>query len=126
MFRVPAVIEKKRYNSKGTSGVAVRQPNREVINGLMPTPGMPLWMESSENVLAEDGAPTSNPFGNFRRQTLLRYLGSLNCSPEVKARMLDWKPEVYETKTRRQLNQVSTLLKLIFRRNVYEQMLMTT
>jgi hypothetical protein len=47
MFRIP-VPEKKRYNSKGISGVAVREPNRPVINGLMPTPGMPLLIESAD------------------------------------------------------------------------------
>ena len=124
MMRVPAVPEKKRYNSKGISGVAVTEPNRTVINGLMPTPGMPLWIESPDQEAEDEvaspttssGISVSNPFGNFRRQTLLRYLGSLNCSPEVKARMLDWKPEVYETKTRRQAHQVktSTSLREIF------------
>ena len=115
MFRNPALPQKKRYNSKGTSGVAVREPNRSVITGLMPTPGMPLWMESDHHGSEDEEpstsaaaatVPTTNPFGNFRRKTLLRYLGSLNCSPEVKAQMLDWKPEVYETKTRRQAHQI--------------------
>lgn len=111
MFRLPVTPEKKRYNSKGTTGVVVRQSKRPDIHGLMPTPGMPIWMEvaeqsSPEGSLSPTTNPPPNPFGNFRRQTLLRYLGSLNCSPEIKARMLDWKPEVYETKTRRQSHQV--------------------
>jgi hypothetical protein len=113
MFRLPVTPEKKRYNSKGTTGVAVRQSKRSIITGLMPTPGMPLWMETTDHATPdESNSPqfqSSNPFGNFRRQTLLRYLSSLNCSPEIKARMLDWKPEVYETKTRRQAHQVKAV-----------------
>jgi hypothetical protein len=110
MFRLPVAPEKKRYNSKGTMGAPVVQQKRIDITGLMPTPGMPIWMEGSDNEEREGALsptpPPTNPFGNFRRQTLLRYLGSLHCSPEIKARMLDWKPEVYETKTRRQSHQV--------------------
>ena len=113
MFRLPVTPEKKRYNSKGTTGVAVRQTKRSVITGLMPTPGMPLWMETADHPTQDESTSpqfqSSNPFGNFRRQTLLRYLGSLNCSPEIKARMLDWKPEVYETKTRRQAHQIKAV-----------------
>ena len=44
-----------------------------------------------------------NSFANFRRQTLIRYLeASQNHSPELKAKLLDWKPEVLESKTRHQ------------------------
>ena len=35
-----------------------------------------------------------------------RYLDTLEDSAELKAKILDWKPEVFETKTRRQSNQV--------------------
>merc|ERR1719232_1016523 len=48
-------------------------------------------------------------FGNFRRQTLLHYLEELEDSPDLKARLLDWKPEVLETKTRRQSNQIKAV-----------------
>ena len=42
-------------------------------------------------------------FNNFRRLTLLRYLdGSASHSPELKAKILDWKPEVLSSKTRHQ------------------------
>ena len=45
-----------------------------------------------------------------------RYLDTLEDSAELKAKILDWKPEVFETKTRRQSNQikVKTGLKEIF------------
>ena len=35
-----------------------------------------------------------------------RYLDTMEDSAELKAKILDWKPEVFETKTRRQSNQV--------------------
>merc|ERR1711974_546736 len=38
-----------------------------------------------------------------------RYLDSLNNVPDLKAKLLDWKPEVFETKTRRQSNQVKAV-----------------
>merc|ERR1719208_513749 len=63
-------------------------------------PGLPLL---TEDTLIEDGGAN---FGNFRRQTLLRYLDTMEDSAELKAKILDWKPEVFETKTRRQSNQV--------------------
>ena len=45
-----------------------------------------------------------------------RYLDTLEDSAELKAKILDWKPEVFETKTRRQSNQVKvkTGIKEIF------------
>jgi hypothetical protein len=70
--------------------------------GLLPTPGLPLLTQDTTEVLM------GTNFGNFRRQTLLRYLDSLEDSAELKAKILDWKPEVLETKTRRQSNQVKT------------------
>lgn len=66
---------------------------------LMPTPGLPLLTEDTTEILI------GSNYGNFRRQTLLRYLDSLDESGELKSKVLDWKPEVLETKTRRQYNQ---------------------
>ncbi len=71
--------------------------------GLLPTPGLPLITQDNTTDVMLGGN-----FGNFRRQTLLRYLDSLEDSAELKAKLLDWRPEVLETKTRRQSNKVKT------------------
>ena len=94
MFRVPFMKEKKK--KKNTCDDL---PTSEGL-GLLLTPGLP--------ALAEDTSADGN-YGNFRRQTLLRYLDAIDESPELKAKMLDWKPEVFETKTRRQSNQVKAV-----------------
>ena len=72
--------------------------------GLLPTPGLPLLTEDTKDALMGNAS-----FGNFRRQTLLRYLEKMDDSAELKAKILDWKPEVLETKTRRQSNQVKAV-----------------
>ena len=65
---------------------------------LMPTPGLP---EIKDDLANDDNVMKS--FNNFRRLTLLRYLdGSGTHSPELKAKILDWKPEVLSSKTRHQ------------------------
>lgn len=64
----------------------------------MSTPGLP---EVANEDIDDDQIIKS--FANFRRTTLLRYLdASENHSPELKAKLLDWKPEVLENKTRHQ------------------------
>ena len=64
----------------------------------MPTPGLP---EIKDDLANDDNVMKS--FNNFRRLTLLRYLdGSASHSPELKAKILDWKPEVLSSKTRHQ------------------------
>lgn len=68
--------------------------------GLLPTPGLPMLTPDTKDTLI------GSNFGNFRRQTLLRYLEEHEDSAELKAKFLDWKPEVFETKTRRQSNQI--------------------
>ena len=66
---------------------------------LLSTPGLPDLIEDED---IED-EKVLHSFGNFRRQTLLRYLdASQQHSPEFKAKLLDWKPEVLENKTRHQ------------------------
>ena len=64
----------------------------------MSTPGLPDVNEAS---IEDDQIIIS--YTSFRRQTLLRYLdASQEHSPELKAKLLDWKPEVLENKTRHQ------------------------
>ena len=64
----------------------------------MSTPGLP---DVNEQAIEDDQKLIS--YASFRRQTLLRYLeGSQDNSPELKAKLLDWKPEVLENKTRHQ------------------------
>lgn len=77
--------------------------NRVVTNfslfRLMSTPGLPDMEEASDESLMRS-------YSNFRRQTLLRYLDeTINHSPELKAKILDWKPAVLENKTRHQANK---------------------
>lgn len=65
----------------------------------MPTPGLP----EIKDDLASNDDNVMKSFNNFRRLTLLRYLdGSANHTPELKAKILDWKPEVLSSKTRHQ------------------------
>ena len=85
------------YKKPRVKTTAFEQLPEEKI-GLIMTPGMPL--------LSDDNSEAKLMSLNFRRQTLLRYLDSLEDGAELKAKILDWKPEVYETKTRRQSNQV--------------------
>ena len=67
----------------------------------MPTPGLP---EIKDDLANDDNVMKS--FNNFRRLTLLRFLdGSDNHSPELKAKILDWKPEVLTSKTRHQTSK---------------------
>ena len=67
----------------------------------MPTPGLP---EIKDDLANDDNVMKS--FNNFRRLTLLRYLdGSGTHSPELKAKILDWKPEVLSSKTRHQTSK---------------------
>ncbi len=81
--------------------------------GLLPTPGLPMLTQDITEVLI------GTNFGNFRRQTLLRYLDSMDDSAELKAKLLDWKPEVLESKTRRQSNsKVKANYKEIFGLNL--------
>ena len=64
----------------------------------MSTPGLP---DVNEQAIEDDQIIIS--YTSFRRQTLLRYLdASQDHSPELKAKLLDWKPEVLENKTRHQ------------------------
>ena len=64
----------------------------------MSTPGLP---DVNEQAIEDDQKLIS--YASFRRQTLLRFLdGSQDHSPELKAKLLDWKPEVLESKTRHQ------------------------
>jgi hypothetical protein len=66
----------------------------------MPTPGLP----EIDDEASDETVMTS--YNYFRRQTLLRYLDeTLNHSPELKAKILDWKPQVLESKTRHQTSQ---------------------
>lgn len=78
--------------------------------GLLPTPGLPLLTEDTREVLM------GSNFGNFRRQTLLRYFDRLGEAGDLKAQLLDWHPEVLESKTRRQtsLTKAVTSVKEIF------------
>ncbi len=110
---VDAILEKRRLRHQaGARGY--KQPSRKDRTvafdklpedglGLMATPGLPLLTTETTEVLME----TSN-FGNFRRQTLLRYLDCLDDSAELKSKVLDWRPEVLETKTRRQASEAKT------------------
>ena len=97
MYKVPFMKEKKKQK------VAFDKLPEEGI-GLIPTPGIPLLT----NETSGEALMGSN-FSSFRRQTLLRYLDSLEDAAELKAKILDWKPEVFETKTRRQANQIKTV-----------------
>ena len=64
----------------------------------MSTPGLP---DVNEEAIADDQVLIS--YTSFRRETLLRYLeSSQEHTPELKAKLLDWKPEVLENKTRHQ------------------------
>ena len=103
MYRVPFEKEKRKRNKK-SFGQLPSVTNGEGDLGIMPTPGLPLLTADTTEVLM-----TTGNFGNFRRHTLLRYLDSLNNVPDLKAKLLDWKPEVFETKTRRQSNQVKAV-----------------
>jgi len=78
--------------------------------GMLPTPGLPLLTEDTRDVLM------GSNFGNFRRQTLLRYFDRLGEAGDLKAQLLDWHPEVLESKTRRQtsLTKAVTSVKEIF------------
>jgi len=78
--------------------------------GMLPTPGLPLLTEDTKDVLM------GSNFGNFRRQTLLRYFDRLGEAGDLKAQLLDWHPEVLESKTRRQtsLTKAVTSVKEIF------------
>merc|ERR1711981_1438090 len=95
-------MKPKKY--KMSVNNAASETNGEGDLGIMPTPGLPLLTADTTEVLM-----TTGNFGNFRRHTLLRYLDSLNNFPDLKAKLLDWKPEVFETKTRRQSNQVKAV-----------------
>lgn len=65
---------------------------------LLATPGLP---DIADEEIDDDQIIKS--IANFRRTTLLRFLdASENHSPELKAKLLDWKPEVLENKTRHQ------------------------
>ena len=74
----------------------------------MRTPGLP---DINEVV---SGEALLNSYNNFRKQTLLRYLDE--ASPDLKAKILDWKPEVLENKTRHQTTKAreTTAFKEIF------------
>ena len=74
----------------------------------MRTPGLP---DINELVCGE---ALLNSYNNFRKQTLLRYLDE--ASPDLKAKILDWKPEVLENKTRHQTTKAreTTAFKEIF------------
>ena len=77
----------------------------------MKTPGIP---DIDEDVSDETFISSYN---NFRKQTLIRYLDeTVNHSPELKAKILDWKPEVLENKTRHQTTKAreTTAYKEIF------------
>ena len=77
----------------------------------MKTPGIP---DIDEDVSEETFISSYN---NFRKQTLIRYLDeTVNHSPELKAKILDWKPEVLENKTRHQTTKAreTTAYKEIF------------
>ena len=79
---------------------------------LMRTPGMPDI--NNDDVSAEI---LMSSYSNFRRQTLLRYLDeTVDHSQELKAKILDWKPEVLENKTRHQTTKAreTTAFKEIF------------
>ena len=78
----------------------------------MRTPGMPDI--NNDDVSAEI---LMSSYSNFRRQTLLRYLDeTVDHSQELKAKILDWKPEVLENKTRHQTTKAreTTAFKEIF------------
>merc|ERR1712088_1284958 len=104
MYRVPFSKEKRKRSHKDKMALKSNSSNSDGDLGIMPTPGLPLLTADTTEVLM-----TTGNFGNFRRHTLLRYLDSLNNSPDLKAKLLDWKPEVFETKTRRQSNQVKAV-----------------
>lgn len=71
MFRMPAIPEKKRYNSKGTSNQPADPSRKQDVSGLLPTPGMPLWVDSDNHQEEDPSLSLANPFGNFRRETIL-------------------------------------------------------
>merc|ERR1719400_2891272 len=104
MYRVPFSKEKRKRPKNDKIALKSNSSDGDEDLGIMPTPGLPLLTADTTEVLM-----TTGNFGNFRRQTLLRYLDSLNNSPDLKAKLLDWKPEVFETKTRRQSNQVKAV-----------------
>ena len=101
MYRVPFKKEKRKKYKMSFDKLV---PDTEGDLGILPTPGLPLLTADTTEVLM-----TTGNFGNFRRPTLLRYLDSLNTVPDLKAKLLDWKPEVFETKTRRQSNKVKAV-----------------
>jgi hypothetical protein len=103
MYKLPFQKEKRKKNKKSFDKLASATNGEEEL-GLFPTPGLPLLTADTTEVLM-----TTGKFGNFRRFTLLRYLDSLNNFPDLKSKLLDWKPEVFETKTRRQSNQVKAV-----------------
>ena len=104
MYRVPFSKEKRKRPKNDKIALKSNSSDGDEDLGIMPTPGLPLLTADTTEVLM-----TTGNFGNFRRQTLLRYLDSLNNVPDLKAKLLDWKPEVFETKTRRQSNQVKAV-----------------
>ena len=102
MYKLPFMKEKRKKQKMSFDKLPSETSGGDL--GIMPTPGLPLLTADTTEVLM-----TTGNFGNFRRHTLLRYLDSLNNSPDLKAKLLDWKPEVFETKTRRQSNQVKAV-----------------
>ncbi|CAB4069879.1 unnamed protein product [Lepeophtheirus salmonis] len=97
MYKKP--LNKDRKKRSFSSCEDEDDDSESECQGLIPTPGLPLLTSDTTDILM------GSNYGNFRRQTLLRYLELDQCS-DLKAKMLDWKPEVFETKTRRQSNQV--------------------
>jgi hypothetical protein len=88
-YKLPFMKEKKKR-------VMDFKPLEELR--LMSTPGLP---DVNEEAIADDQVLIS--YTSFRRETLLRYLeSSQEHTPELKAKLLDWKPEVLENKTRHQ------------------------
>ena len=113
MNSVEKIIKRRKMRMKGDRSYRKPPTMKKKVTfdtlpeegmGMLATPGLPLLTQDTK-----DDLMNATNFGNFRRQTLLRYLEKMDDSAELKAKILDWKPEVLETKTRRQSNQVKAV-----------------